>query len=611
MLILILLILIFTQPYNKEDPFKLLKGSNTALFCWLDPTLSMSYQNKDMSLWQDGCNLIAKFDSILPSTAKLYYFNESHNNFIDFRKENFSLEREVRVTPIRHGFTNFESMIQKFNLFRRDETRKPILLLISDFQVKDKMMYERYLNSPQATIPIICLGMGVEDPWNYALANTRISYPNRQVLKSNVLAQGRDLITGEVMALIESMRVGQKSITVKKNDTLEISIDLGRRITEEGGMVKLNLDDPYLFDNIDFFTKNKNFQNQLLVIADGDESFPLITALKSLSVFHWTPPKVKDPFAISYEDLDSAEVIFLSSINQATEIVSLLWRESGLTNKVIVYSPNIDNPDKEIQNSIFSFLNAKNPIRDFHATPPLFPVLPDTISSLWQDFPRFQDRNVSFYNYLSPLPGKSLLAFNKGMSLVNHLIDKNGSSWIIWASPLGITKANNLCETGFYVPILHRLINYGLRSIFNFQEKWIAGKSYNNPYAGKSISAKVFSPENKLISFWDRQVRVQINAPGLFKIQPSSRSAYWLAVIADSSEGVFVYSNPHIQRAKSNLIKILPRSSVTSFINQQRTFGYDIIWIILSVCLLIEILLWKNSNLNVFKLFRKRGKQWI
>lgn len=594
-LILILLILIFAQPFNKKNPFRIISGSNTALYCWIDPTISMSYKQKGNTLWQNACNYISYIDSIIPSTSQIYCYDGRKGDFIGIHHLGSPDKINENITPLRHGSTDLDDMAQKFLNVKNDDSRTPVLILFSDFSLKDKSKYEHFFQNSQISFPILCVNMINDNPWNYSLSNPYILYENKPILKCDVKSKGRTLTKGEVVVEFESMRTGHKSFSLKKNDSLNISIDISQNSGKRGGKLQFINNDPFLLDNINYFLPHSTKRKRILILSDGGESFPVAAAFHSISLTKWFPPIIKKPVDVSFNDLDSSDIIVLSSIKESTEILSLLLGKSGLSKKLLFFAPYIDDQENTFNEIVFRHLNLKNRVTKINTQKPLFPILPDTISSLWQGFPRFADRDVSFYNYYSQIPGKPLLLLNNNTPLVTHKTDDNKHSWIIFASPIDITTANNLCETGFYVPLLDRVIMYGTKWIQHYSQDWIAGVPKNNPYSGSRSSARVYNIDNKSIAIWDRQVQVAIEDPGLYKIQPNNKPPYWIAVNIDPSEGNLTYEKPILPESNKTNIKIIHHNSLIYFLTQYNTLEYDLLWIFLILCLILEVLLWKNN----------------
>ncbi len=599
LLIVTFIILLFAQPYNRKDPFRIISGSNVALYCWVDPTISMGYKRNGTSLWREACELASVFDTVLHSAAKFYCYDGRAEGFVDMQhtgllnQDNTLLET---FTPLRHGESDFEDMLHAFNENRKKDSRTPLILLFSDFQSKHGDIFEHFFSRAEISFPVICVSLADKNPWNYFISSTAVSFENNPTLTCTIRSQGRGLESGELVVLIESMRVGQETVSLRRNDSLAVSIAISRYGEQAGGEVSLMVDDPYNFDNTGYFVEKRLKRQRVLIISEGDESFPILAALRSLSESSLSVTLQRSPIEVTYDDLDSSDIIVLSGIKEPTSVLSTLWSMSALLNKTIIFAPDISDKGGSLNHIIFKHLKGNAKIEKVQTDKPFSPVLPDTVSALWRGFPRFTDRDVSIYTCYSQIPGNVLLRLNKGMPLVSHSIDSSGHSWIVFSTPIGITEANNLCETGFYIPLLDRTIRYGYGSVKDMGNVWVAGKPAGNPFSGSRVSARIFNSDNKRIALWDRQPQVLLETPGIYKIQPQGESAYWIAAIVDTSEGHFIYSKPETAEANSKYVKFLDRSSFLGFIQHHESPGYDFIWLLLALCMIFEVLLWKRER---------------
>ncbi len=595
LLLVSIIVLLFAQPFNREDPFRIISSSNTALYIWIDPTISMGYTENNKSLWEEAGELAGVFDTVLHAAAKVYCYDGRVDDFIAIPPKGMAAVLPEQVTPLRHGMSDFERMCARFNAYRKNDSRTAVLVIISDFQAKDTGMFTEFLSNSVETTPCICVTVSPENPWNYSLSDTRILFDDTPELTCLVTTCNRTL-NGTVVALIQSMRAGQERVAVKRNDSMTVTIDIGSQGSGASGEVRLVESDPYRYDNTGYFVSSRSAKKRILILTESDESFSLEAALESIAGEYWYPPRVIHSVAVTYDDLDSSDVIILSSIREPTSVLATLWGKSALSNKLVVFAPSIGKYPGSLNSIIFQHLGRRAGVKKIKTEKPCFPVLPDTVSTLWRGFPRFSDKDVAIYTCYTPLPGKVLLRMNNGLPFATHCIDSNGSAWIVFATPIGITEANNLSETGFYVPALDRLIRYGYESVIKNHAVWIAGKEVSNPFAGTRLSAQIFNNHAKQIATWDRQAQVMLEMPGLYKIQPSAEPAYWIAAVSDPTEGDCRYQLPVIKAEDTRKIKILNRSSFMHFIQNHKTPGFDYLWILLAVCVFCEVLFWKRKK---------------
>ncbi len=595
LLLITLLILLFTQPYNKKDPFLIISSTNTALYCWVDPTISMGYMRNEQSLWQEACGMITVFDSILAPGARLYCYDERVDDFTDIYVERLSDNIQDGITPMRHGITDFDNMLQKFNDLKNRDTHTPVLVLFSDFQSKDSTELKEFLNSDNITFPVLCVSLKDEHPWNYSISSAHITSDINPTLKCNIRTYGKKLPSAELVTLIESMRAGHNTIELKKNDSLSVSIDIAHHNNKNWGQIDLMANDPYRFDNSSYFIEKTYGKKKVLIISEGEESFPVEAALHTVGKTTLYPPVTKHPMNVSYEQLDSSDIIILSNVKEPTSIISALWSKNVFSEKVILFAPDVSEKQGSFNSIVFNHLKTKPQNKLIKTAKPFYPVLPDTVSSIWKMFPRFTDKNVAIYTYYSHIPGYTLLKLNNGTPLVSQCIDENGLSWIVFATPVNITEANNLCETGFFLPLIDRIINFGLKTVKTTHENWIAGFPQNNPYSRDRISAQVFNNDNKRVAMWDKQEKVYLETPGIYKIIPEDEPAYWIAVNADLTESDLLYKLPKPSETNKKFVKVINRSTFDNFITHHKSPGFDFLWIVLGILLLLEVFLWSKK----------------
>jgi hypothetical protein len=305
LLLIVLLVLLFAQPYNKQDPFRIISSSNTALYIWIDPTISMGYARDEMSLWEEACAMASVFDTVLHTAAKLYCYDGRVDDFVSVPPGGIAGVITERITPLRHGPTDFEQMLAKFQEFKKKESRTPVLVMISDFQTKDKKNFEDFFSASQQIYPNLCVSVAPDNPWNHALQAPRISFEDAPELTGSVKAHGRELSNGTVIVLIQSMRAGQKTVKVKRNDSVTVSLDVSRHGPGSRGEVQLLVTDPYVYDNTSYFVNRRTEKKRILILSDNDASFVIEAALRSVAGEHWYPPRVLNPLEVTYDELDS------------------------------------------------------------------------------------------------------------------------------------------------------------------------------------------------------------------------------------------------------------------------------------------------------------------
>jgi hypothetical protein len=231
-------------------------------------------------------------------------------------------------------------------------------------------------------------------------------------------------------------------------------------------------------------------------------------------------------------------------------------------------------------------------------------VLPDTVSALWRGFPHLRDLDIAVYEYVRPIPGEPLLRLSNGDPLASHSVDRHGHSWLIFATPIGVTESNNLAETGFYVPAIDRLIQHAAGAVRRGAQPWVAGYSYANPFAGERGRARVTDQHGEVVTMWHNQPRVSLEEPGVYSIQPEGEAAYLLTVKIDTLETGLTYALPEISPANRPSVRAMTPEAFARFLEQRQTDRFiRLIWIALAVLLILEVLL-RDSRLRRVKAAR-------
>jgi hypothetical protein len=190
------------------------------------------------------------------------------------------------------------------------------------------------------------------------------------------------------------------------------------------------------------------------------------------------------------------------------------------------------------------------------------------------------------------LPGTVLVRLENRAPLITHLTDADGRSWILVASPLGVTDANNLCETGFFVPCLDRVTRFAAGSLRSGQEIWVAGFERRNPFYGTGKSASVFNEAGTFIDRWQSQTQVVFKQPGIYSIAPEGAPPYWVAVRSDPQESALEYSPPSPEyTANRNVMVLNEKELQEAFQGRSRLLSY-LPWLLLALFLLAEVFLW-------------------
>jgi hypothetical protein len=580
------LVLLFAHPYRRKDPFLLMRSPQATVFCWVDPTISMDYRRDDVPLWRDALSMIGALDSGLAPSARLLCYDERQERFLDWRM----LEPSEKPAP-RHGPSGVDAALRAFRERLETGGEPGSLVLFSDWQEQTAAALDSFLVNDSVFFPIALVSMGARKPWNISLRESGL-YGNR-VVRAVVDAQGRAVESEELVVELGSMRAGRHTVTLEPDEQRQVEIPVSLPAGESAGRVRLVRQDPFLHDNRSYFTADNGRVDQVVAIADPSAAFPVVAAFDALLPEETPEPRAVPAHRLDRQLLDSADVILLVGEQAAPEILQSALATDGLEQKVLIVAP-LHGSTLPPWQALGIPKRGGTVSRWKQSEQPLHPVLPDTMSLLWRGFPRLQERDGAVYNYLEPLPGTPLAYLSNGAVLASGHRDEQGNYWIFSATPLVVTEANNLCETGFYLPFIDRLTEHGMASVWAGRQSWTAGVPHANPFSGSRSSARVFDQNGRLYAEWDRQQSVVIAEPGLYTVRPEGRASFTIAVAMAADEADFTYRLPSVPDQKAAHVRSFVPGDFRRFIhNGLRSPVYGVLWLLLAALLLIEVLLWR------------------
>jgi hypothetical protein len=302
---------------------------------------------------------------------------------------------------------------------------------------------------------------------------------------------------------------------------------------------------------------------------------------------------VRAPESVTRDDLEEASVVVLNDIdlpNAALE--GFLW-SSAARQAAIVVAPSLSAEAMIFNRRLVGRIGRSTLLAVDSAADGRSPVLTDTVSNLWQGFPRLVDRDARVFRWLSSLPGDVLARLDNGAALAVSAADAVGNRWVVLAGPLGTTTTNNLCETGFFVPFVDRLVSHAASGMSAREGRWVAGVARINPYFNRRGKADVYTADGALLATWSNQPSVQFDRPGLYRVQPLGEESYWLAVNADPVETDCIYRDPKVPAASARLVRVVDGAGMVSFVKSSGGGHFvPLLWALLACCLAAEIALW-------------------
>jgi hypothetical protein len=586
------IIALFATPFNKHDRFSMLRDPHLTIFSWVDRTPSMSYTEHGVSLLDKSAALLDTLIKTCPATVKRLDYDEGRENFIPYNPA------APQPLFVRHGDARLTGVLHAWDE-NHDNYSLPLLLLCSDYQQSTTASLDSLLRmrSGRSFPHLLCAIFSPPSPWNYTVRTAKLlDRAGAQVVHAVVATGERPLDSGELAVTMSSIRCGVKRISVAAHDSAQVDLEVPST-KREGGSVTLAEPDPLPFDNTCWFTSQEHVSSRIIVVGDSQKNYPVAAALSVASPARWNPVTMATSETVTSDELDSADIIVVNDLNRQSSLLEALRRGPALAQKIVFLT--LKNDEKEFAQSTAFLSRVLSPairLKAVSVTEPVTIVLPDTISEIWRGFPRFKTTEAAIYRYVEGLPGIVLLRLSNGTPLVTSSIDRDGRTWILAATPIGITDANNLCETGFYVPFLDRILRYAAADKFTAADLWIAGIPRRNPCYGTGKGAAIIRSDGTVMTRWQSQPMVVFPDPGLYKITPDGENAYWIAVNADPAESRLEYLLPQIPDASRDNMAVLSERQILDVVHKHGRLPSYLPWIVLTLLLIAEIFLWERPE---------------
>jgi hypothetical protein len=587
-LLLGVIAIVFSQPFDRNNPFASLANPNADLYCWVDPTKSMDYLENGTMLWQKALKLVDSLDKKIPVSARRFWYDENRNKFILKKKMHF----EENFFS-RHGPSFCGTMTSAYMRESANSSRPSILLLFSDFQENITREIDSFFLKKTIKTPVIFVACAPKGPWNFGIRNVAPSFERPSIVAVALAAVGADRKNAGVSAFLGDMRVGHDVCDLQMGAATTVTFEITEG-GEAGGLIRLDDEDPFYLDNIHYYIRNESRRRRVLVIGDSVSSFPIAAAFHSIAASTWNPVVQRLPRDLRIGDVDSADLIVCNELSFIPQPLGLLKTTRSFGRKAILVSPAMDSQSLP---AALSLIGKGKQLKLVKSDKPYSLAFYDTLSILWKGFHKNTGREAALYKYIEPLPGNILCFSVDRKPFAAHRIDSLGHSWIFFSSPLGRVSSNNLCETGFYVPLIDRTARFALECIHKEPDDWIAGRTRRNPFLGAKRPACVYDIRNIRCALWGNQPGVQFREPGLYRIAPDNEPSYWVAVNSDSQETALSYRLPKIPNPQANQVRLV---NVDAFlhhlkINRRFMFSYGL-WILFFALSLAEMLLWERTH---------------
>lgn len=584
--ILTLLAMLFARPHDPSSPFAVLTDPQCALHTWVDPTVSMRYRD-GQSRVEEAAGLLDTLGANLQALGPVLGYDENRREF-----------SAVASPDTRHGPARFGHMLTALRE-RLAQRREPaVLVVFSDMQARTVDAIDSALAADTLPCPALFVDLSPDRVANAGIVRTEVPAANPALVEVTVNAREPVRRTRELMALLGGLRTGRADVALGRNDTARVQLDLPQNMAAATGTVTLEPPDAFTVDDTCAFVREASPPRAVLIVGGSRRIYPIGAALKAVAGDFWQEVIVREPQALTLDDVDRAALIVLDSIAHPSRAIGALLSGRSLGRKAVLLSPSLaPGASGFVRTVLMRTGHGAQLTVDSSSGAGVGVVLSDTLSALWRGFPRLRDGDVSIYRWLRGVPGRALLRLDNGKPLVTMVDDTAGHVWMLSATPLAISNDNNLAETGFYVPLLDRLARHALAAASPRSDIWIAGELRRNPYLGRRGGATVTRADGSTVGRWDSQLQVVLEQPGAYRIIPDGETGYWLQVMVDPAEIDLTYRTPAVPERQQGRVRVIEPWELGELVREAGRAGPSrVLWLLLGVFVLFEMLLWGGGR---------------
>ncbi|MBN1128114.1 MAG: BatA domain-containing protein [Chitinispirillaceae bacterium] len=591
LLAILALVMLFARPYDPREPLSLLRDPHLTLFTWIDPTQSMGYAAGGITLHERGSRAVDSLREKMAATARHFHFDESFRDFVLMQNDDRS------TAEVRHGSCGLDRVMRSWN-DHRAVFSLPCLMLISDFQRPTTIMLDSLLERHPPDASLIGLNLAPKNTWNHSLHDARVIDDNATTtVAAHLSSQGRTLDSGRIAVTVSGILAGGGTFSLGSGDTATISVPATNALPARGGTISITAVDPLIFDNTDYFAFEERGHTGVVVLGGQETQFPVSAAFRAMPGSTWDPVAQKSLDETTFDLLDSAGVVVAGSLDRPVRALESFISAPSPGNTVVLAAFADSDEGLAAATSLISRMTRlEAPLRRIELDIPVSPVLPDTLSDLWRAFPHLVTREAAIYRYIAGLPGTPLVRLENGAPLITSLIGMHGRHLVLFATPLGVSGANNLCETGFFVPCLDRVTRHAMRSFLRQDESWIAGIDRRNPFYGSGKAGMVFDAGGAFIGRWQTQPHVRFSQPGLYRIAPEGDHSHWIAIHGDPLESRLEYAVPDVSKRDSRQVIVVHEKLLFETLRGRGRLLSTLPWLLLLLFLLGETLLWEKKR---------------
>ncbi len=570
-LIVLLLVTLFSNPFNNNNPFNKLASKKIKIYGWIDQSLSMDLNNGKGSLIKLSNEIASIIDSSLQSSLFIY----KENDFIPFDK-NSTLETSTNYPK----FLDFISTYNKLQV-----KNESAILIISDFQKSNKHLND-FIHEDNRNL-ILSIDMHPEEILNMSIDSLEIfQSPEKTAVVS--LSKVGAIKTNTLELINNGMRRGHESISFSDKNSDTAIIKLSAEISN--GTLKLNNKDNFSHDDKYYFSERELSKTKILLVQSSNDFSTFEEAIKTVvdsADYDITSKSIKN---VKAEDIENSQLIILNDLVQASSPIYSLIKPGLFKNKHVVFSPSLKSEAKIFNQEILSYLNPKFKYEQID-TAKLSPSVKFSSRYLWKNFKQTDLNEIRINSFINNLPGSSLLKSTTNSNLVAKITDMKQTEWIISAIELEASENNNIATTGFYIPLVDRMIKELGFSENISSEGFVAGKTFTTPISDQRNEFEISGITNTSFKQLINTPYIKLSNPGIYKIKNSTGKFTIFPVNIDKTEKDLSYLSLKEINLPQNF-KYLKPSQLKPFIKSLNRGNFEFPLITaLFILLLLELLL--------------------
>lgn len=568
LLILLVIILLFSTPIKNDNPFNRLSSKKSKQFCWVDKSLSMDAFINNQTIISLAKEIVNDFDTTLPGELIIFY----NNKFLNFNND-FKFKTNVSYNSFKNFYTNFKNL-------NKDDNNS--LLILSDLQTGSDNIFDILKNDEPYLTTIIDLSPNNLN--NISVDSLLINNEKNRSINVKLSKTGETKIRS-LELISDKMRRGVAQLETNKKSEYFSNFKMSDDI--KSGSIRTDNDDDFLHDNQIFFSETPENIKQILIINDNPDFSHLFEAINAIIDSSSFKIIKKTVASLTAEDVEVAEIIVINSLKNVSNIIYSLIQPGFFTDKNILFCPSHSEESSIFNSEILKYLGYSHPKVIFDTTPQ-FPAKSFSSNYFWNEFKQTDLNQIAFGSLISDIPGIPILKTNKRNSLISKFKDNNNSTWIISSVELEATSNTNLTMSGFYIPLIDKILNQLKISENNSINGYTAGLNFISPIPDPKNIFKVTGDQfNQIFS----SPILRIDKPGIYQINNTQGNAITVPVNFDSKELNLSY----IEASKSDIsknIKVIKPHKITKFFNEIKHGNFEnYLILILLILLLFELYL--------------------